>query len=44
MTALGPAAILDAEKLASRLAELARQKVADRDHATRSVPGLRPEN
>ena len=33
-------AILDAEDLAGRLAELARTKVADRERLSRTVPGL----
>lgn len=40
ITALGPPAVLDAETLAGRLAELARAKVADRDRLARTVPGL----
>ena len=40
ITALGPAAVADAEALAARLAELARAKVAERDRLTRTVPGL----
>ena len=42
MTSLGPEALTDAETLAGRLAELARQKVAERDRLSGSVPGLRP--
>jgi ADP-ribosylglycohydrolase len=38
--ALGPQAVLDAQDLAGRLAELARAKVADRERLTRMVPGL----
>jgi ADP-ribosylglycohydrolase len=37
---LGPAAILDAEGLAGRLAELARAKVAERERLSRTGPGL----
>src|SRR5206468_9675239 len=40
ITALGPAALSDAEDLARRLAELARAKVADRERVSRTVPGL----
>jgi len=40
ITALGQAAILDAEDLAGRLAELARAKVAEREYLVRTVPGL----
>lgn len=40
ITALGPAAVVDAERLAGRLAELARAKVADRERLSRTVPGL----
>lgn len=40
VTTLGPVAILDAEDLAERLAELACAKVADRERLSRTVPGL----
>jgi ADP-ribosylglycohydrolase len=40
LTALGPRAVLEAEVLAERLAELARAKVADRERLSRTVPGL----
>jgi ADP-ribosylglycohydrolase len=38
--ALGPAAMLDAQDLAGRLAELARTKVAERERLSHTVPGL----
>jgi ADP-ribosylglycohydrolase len=40
LAALGPQAVLDAQDLAARLAELARAKVADRERLARTVPGL----
>jgi ADP-ribosylglycohydrolase len=40
ITALGPAALREAEGLARRLAELARAKGADRERVSRTVPGL----
>jgi ADP-ribosylglycohydrolase len=40
IAALGPAAITDAEDLASRLAGLARAKAAERERLSRTVPGL----
>jgi ADP-ribosylglycohydrolase len=40
LAALGPQAVLDAQGLAERLAELARVKVADRERLARMVPGL----
>lgn len=40
LDALGPPAVLDAQDLAERLAELARAKVADRSRLARTVPGL----
>lgn len=40
LTALGPEAVLDAQDLAERLAQLARAKVADRERLARTVPGL----
>lgn len=40
ISALGPAATADARDVASRLAELARAKAADRDRLTHTVPGL----
>ena len=40
LAALGPSAVLEAEGLAERLAELARAKVADRARLVRTVPGL----
>jgi len=41
IAALGPAATLDAEDLAGRLADLASAKVAERERLSRTVPGLR---
>jgi ADP-ribosylglycohydrolase len=40
IAALGPAAMLDAEDLAGRLAELARAKAAERERLSHTVPGL----
>jgi hypothetical protein len=39
-SALGSRAMLDAEHLAERLADLARTKVADREARARTIPGL----
>lgn len=43
-SALGPAAIRDAEVLAGRLAALARAKRADREHLARTVPASPMDN
>ncbi len=40
LSMLGPAAVSEAERLATRLANLARAKVADRSARARTVPGL----
>lgn len=40
LAALGPQAVLDAQDLAERLAELTRAKVTDRERLARTVPGL----
>jgi hypothetical protein len=40
ITALGPAAMHDAEDLAGRLAEVARAKAAEHERLSHMVPGL----